>query len=246
MRCLRIIATSAADRVPAPLPIPAMPWDQIRSVRTSRTQQSLASLFRLQARLQIEVANIDCLLSKPQGTLSFFEPLTLEPLTLCHVERSRSECDDVVETSRECQSPKMQTQGVLPNIVLVTVFLVPIVPPDPAKAGSWFRPRFFSKRQRTLTFSSPSPSVMLSAVGANADDVVETSRECQSPKMQTQGVLPKDCPRNRISRPHCSARSCQRGFVVSTKVFFEAPKNPNLFEPLPSVMLSGVGANATT
>jgi hypothetical protein len=74
-----------------------MPWDQIRSVRTSRTQQSLASLFRLQARLQIEVANIDCLLSKPQGTLSFFEPLTLEPLTLepltlCHVERSRSEC----------------------------------------------------------------------------------------------------------------------------------------------------------
>jgi hypothetical protein len=73
---------------------------------------------------------------------------------------------------------------------------------------------------------------MLSAVGANANDVVETSRECQSPKMQTQGVLPKDCPRNRISRPHCSARSCQRGFVVSTKVFFEAPKNPNLFEPL--------------
>jgi hypothetical protein len=184
------------------------------------------------------------------STKVFFEapknPNLFEPLTLCHVERSRSECDDVVETSRECQSPKMQTQGVLPNIVLVTVFLVPIVPPDPAKAGSWFRPRFFSKRQRTLTFSSPSPSVMLSAVGANADDVVETSRECQSPKMQTQGVLPKDCPRNRISRPHCSARSCQRGFVVSTKVFFEAPKNPNLFEPLPSVMLSGVGANATT
>jgi hypothetical protein len=73
---------------------------------------------------------------------------------------------------------------------------------------------------------------MLSAVGANANDVVETSRECQSPKMQAQGVLPKDCPRNRISRAHCSARSCAGGFVVSTKVFFEAPKNPNLFEPL--------------
>jgi hypothetical protein len=60
----------------------------------------------------------------------------------------------------------------------------------------------------------PSPSVMLSGVGANADDVVETSRECQSPKMQIQGVLPKDYPRNRVSRPHCSARSCQQNLQL--------------------------------
>jgi hypothetical protein len=150
--------------------------------------------------------------------------------------------------------------------------------------------------------------------------------------MQTQGVLPKACPRNRISRPHCSgrscqpnlqlertagnfgtavrretsylgrynqhsrdvstprrddarvsslnidrvlgnlcwqhrpgdvapdqprhnlatnrprsARSCQRGFVVSTKVFFSKRQRTLTFSsPLPSVMLSGVGANATT
>src|SRR6266849_1343276 len=61
---------------------------------------------------------------------------------------------------------------------------------------------------------------------SECDDVVETSRGCQSPKMQTQGVLPKDCPRNRISRPHCSARSCQRGFVVSTKAFFFCRRRP--------------------
>jgi hypothetical protein len=68
------------------------------------------------------------------------------------------------------------------------------------------RSRFNPARE----YRPSSPSVMLSGVGANATTLVETSRGCQSPKMQTQGVLPKHCPHNRISRPHCSARSCQQ------------------------------------
>jgi hypothetical protein len=193
------------------------------------------------------------------STKVFFEapknPNLFEPLTLCHVERSRSECDDVVETSRGCQSPKMQTQGVLPKdchrnrisrphcsarscqqkLQLEPLRTLTILAWQSGENASYLRRynqhsrdvstprrddarRLFAQHDRVLgnlcwqhrrsdcrpqpttsQYRPPSPSVMLSAVGANANDVVETSRECQSPKMQTQGVLPKDCPSNRIS-----------------------------------------------
>jgi len=38
--------------------------------------------------------------------------------------------------------------------------------------------------------------------------------------MLIQGVLPRYCPRNRISRPQFSARSCQRGFIFSINAIF--------------------------
>jgi len=41
-----------------------------------------------------------------------------------------------------------------------------------------------------------------------------------SSAMLIQGVLTMDCPRKRISRPQVSARSRQRGLVVSTSAIF--------------------------
>lgn len=44
--------------------------------------------------------------------------------------------------------------------------------------------------------------------------------------MLIQGILPRDCPRGRISRPQFSARSCRRGFISinSMRFSFRAAK----------------------
>jgi hypothetical protein len=57
-------------------------------------------------------------------------------------------------------------------------------------------------------------------------DAQSKDPESASFAMQRQGVLPMACPRNRISRPKFSARSCQRGFIFSMSAIFFSRRQP--------------------
>ena len=57
-------------------------------------------------------------------------------------------------------------------------------------------------------------------------DAQSKDPEIASFAMQRQGVLPMGCPRNRISLPQFSARSCQRGFIFSISAIFFSRRQP--------------------
>src|SRR5260370_40282073 len=62
--------------------------------------------------------------------------------------------------------------------------------------------------------------------GSGATEGESKDPEDASSAMLIQGVLLRDCPGNSISRPRCSARSFQRGFILSIKAIVFSRRQP--------------------
>ena len=138
---------------------------------------------------------------------------------------------------------RARNNSLFPRRFLSTKILV--LEKRPASAGLLFLCVFAAvasrSHQSTEFVVSPSHQstgiccetlVMLSGVGAHATTQSKHPEDAGR-NMPLQGVLPRLSPLNRISRPQCSARSCQRGLAFSTSVIFFPRRYPfNCFSRL--------------